>query len=154
MPVAIVMSQEGAIPALLMEDTADALVKALAGLAEAPALEGEDAARIWLQGLPAPSGWFNTPAEASAHVKRIHQPAPILSGRTVQEAREALGMSRAAFASALGIGGNDNTRHKSIFEIENESLNRSSGRPRILNPNAVERLKALMAQNQLELATK
>lgn len=154
MPVAIIMPQEGAIPALLMEDTAIDLVKALAGLSEAPPLEGEDAARIWIQGLPAPSGWFNTLAEASAHVKRIHQPPPILSGRAVQEAREALGMSRAVFASALGMGGNDNTRHKSIFDIENEALNKSSGKPRILNPSAVARLKALMAENQLKIATK
>jgi len=109
---------------------------------------------LWLQVLPAPSGWFGTADEARAHVKRTHQAAPILPDKIVQDAREQLGLSRAAFASRLDKGGNDNTRHKSIFEIETEALNKSSGRARILNPNAVERLKALMAEYELDLAAK
>lgn len=153
MPVAIVMSQEGAIPAIIMQDTATDLVKDLAGLVEAPALQDENAARIWLQSMPAPSGWFNTVEEARAHVQRIHQAANPLPGALIQEARKALNMGRAEFATALGYGGNDNTRHKAIFEIENDAINKSSGRPRVLNPNAIERLKALMAEHGLDIAT-
>lgn len=154
MPVAIVMSENEAIPAILSEATAADLVGALAGLKEAPSLGSEEAAREWLQGLPAPSGWFATVEEARAHVKRIHQPVPVLPGAVIQAAREALGLTRAEFASKLGIGGNPNTRHKTIFDIENEAINNSSGKPRVLNPNATERLKALMAESQLEITTK
>jgi len=138
-----------------MEETAAALIARKQVLTESPALQNEDTARLWLQELPAPSGWFSTADEARAHVKRTHQAAPILPGKMVQDAREQLGLSRALFASRLGMGGNDNTRHKSFFfEIETEALNKSSGRPRVLNPNAVERLKALIAEHGLDLATK
>lgn len=149
MPIAIVISAHGAIPAVIEEKTEKGLLKRLADLTEAPALTDADSAREWLQTLPMPSGWFATQAEAMAHVERMQQPTPILPGATVKAAREALQMSRASFAAKLGIGGNDNTRHKAIFEIENESLNKSSGRPRVLNPDATRRLQALLAQHRL-----
>lgn len=151
MPIAIVMSLQNAIPAILAEDTAQELVARLQGLQEAPELADEAAARIWLQSLPAPSGWFVSIEEAKAHVKRYHEAVPIIPGATIREAREALGMPRDAFAEALGIGGNPNTRHKTIFDIEREAINKSSGKPRVLNPSAVKRLQALMAERGLDL---
>ncbi|MGH1415362.1 MAG: hypothetical protein ACRBB0_17875 [Pelagimonas sp.] len=149
MPIAIVMSQSGAIPAIIAEDTTADLVAALTALADAPDLANEGAARLWLQSLPQPSGWFKTAEEARAHVQRMKEDVPILPGAEIAAAREALGLGRAQFASALGMGGNDNTRHKAIFDIENEAINKSSGRPRVLNPNATLRLRALMAENGL-----
>jgi hypothetical protein len=74
----------------------------------------------------------------------------MLAGATVATARKALGMGRAQFATALGMGGNDNTRHKSIHDIEIEAINKSSGRRRVLNPAAVGRLQALLAEKGLE----
>ncbi|MFS4580347.1 hypothetical protein [Phaeobacter sp. C3_T13_0] len=154
MPVAIVMSQKGAIPAIIMQDTAAKLVEALAALVEAPVLKDEDAARIWLQGMPAPSGWFKTVEEARAHVKRMHNSVPTMYGDVVKDARKSLGLSCADFAAALGYNGNHNTRGKTMNDIEHGKLNKSSGRPLTLNPHAVERLKALMAEHGLDLATK
>lgn len=149
MPVAIIVSENDAIPAIFAEDTSRALLDALKRLSEAPALKTEHEARLWLQSLPAPSGWFGSTQEAKLHVQRIHQDVPILPGAEVARARQALGLGRAEFAKKLGIGGNDNTRHKTIFDIEREAINKSSGKPRVLNPNAVQRLKALMAENGL-----
>jgi hypothetical protein len=150
MPIAIVLSTQGAVPAILAEDTAEDLVARLAALKEAPEFKDQAEARLWLQGLPAPSGWFHTVEEAKAHVQRMQEPAPMLAGATVATARKALGMGRAQFATALGMGGNDNTRHKSIHDIEIEAINKSSGRRRVLNPAAVGRLQALLAEKGLE----
>lgn len=150
MPVAIVMSQAGAIPAVLMENTVAELVERLQGLQEAPDLKNADQARQWLQELPAPSGWFNTPKEARAHVRRIHQDVPSLPGEEIRAAREALGLTREDFATRLGYGGNKNTRHKLIFEIENEATDRKSGKLRVMNASATLRLRALMAEHGLE----
>lgn len=41
-----------------------------------------------------------------------------MEGAELRSIREALGMTRAEFAEALGFKGNDNTRHKQIFEME------------------------------------
>ena len=70
MPIAIAFSTTGAIPGVIYEDTSEALVRALRKLKEAPALETEEDARLWLQSLPAPSGWFASTREAKAHLKR------------------------------------------------------------------------------------
>ncbi|MBT3142926.1 hypothetical protein KL867_17795 [Ruegeria litorea] len=150
MPVAIVMSNHGAIPAVLMEDTAAALIKRLQSLEGTPELKTDDQARQWLQEQPHPSGWFSTPSEARAHVKRTHEATPVLSGEEVSTARKALGMSREEFATALGYGGNSNTRHKLIFEIENEATDRKSKKLRIMNASATLRLRSLMAEHGLD----
>ena len=59
-------------------------------------------------------------------------------------------LNRAEFAETLGYDGNTKTRHKTILEIENESLNKATGRPRVLNPIAVRRLQALVAEHGLD----
>ncbi|WP_406644712.1 hypothetical protein QEZ52_12625 [Aliisedimentitalea scapharcae] len=96
MPIAIVTSLLHPIPAILAEDTGRGLIARLQGLHKAPELTDEHSARIWLQSLPAPSGWFVSIEEAKAHVKRCHQGAPTIPGATIREAREALGMARDA----------------------------------------------------------
>lgn len=149
MPVAIIMSMQNRVPAIIQEDTALALVERLNTLEEANNLNGIHEAQEWLQTLPWPSGWFDTAKAAHDHVQRAHQGVEILSGEFIRKAREKLGMSRAAFADAIGMGGNANTRHKQIHEIENEKINPSSGRPRVLNPNATLRLRALLAEHEL-----
>lgn len=149
MPVAIVISRGDIIPAILYEESVVALVARLQSLAEAPALRSEQEARIWLQSLPEPSGWYDTPEEAKAHVVRLKQDAPILPGATVEKARKALGLSRFKFGEALGMGGNQNTINKSIAEIEGEALHKTTGKTRVLNPIATRRLFALLAEEGL-----
>ncbi|EBA18416.1 hypothetical protein RSK20926_11874 [Roseobacter sp. SK209-2-6] len=151
MPIAIIISHEDIAPAILQEDKAADLLKAINALTVTPDLGNEDSARLWLQEQPAPSGWFNTLEEAQAHVRRCHNPVPILPGKVIQRTREAMGMTRAEFARALGIGKTDKNRHTEIFNIEIEKINKSSGRPRVLNPKATERLMALAAEHGLNL---
>ncbi len=149
MPVAIVVSEGNAIPAIFAEDTERALLEALRDIDRAPELKSANAAREWLQALPQPSGWFATAAEASAHVQRIHRPVPAPTGQEVRTARESLGMSRAEFATALGFGGNDNTRHKLVHDIEVEAVDRKSGKQRILNAQATLRMRALVSEAKI-----
>lgn len=150
MPVAILLSDQGVVPAVMYEDSAEALVARLAGLPGAPALTSEQEARLWLQSHPEPSGWFCEINEAAAHVRRFKEDAPILSGAKVKAARDALGLSRFAFGQAIGMGGNQNTVNKSIAEIETEAEHRTTGKKRVLNPSATRRLIALLAEKRLE----
>ncbi|WP_299686650.1 hypothetical protein [uncultured Tateyamaria sp.] len=150
MPVAIVMSNGSAIPAVLSENTESALLDALRNLSDAPALKTAHEARQWLQSLPAPSGWFGSPTEARAHVQRMHEPVPAPSGDEVRHARESLSMSRADFATALGFGGNTNTRHKLMHDIEVEAVDRKSGRQRVLNAQATMRMRALLSDASID----
>lgn len=152
MPIALVFTKGGAIPAVLQEDTADALVKALGGLQEAPALKNEEEARIWLQQLPMPSGWFASIEEARAHLKRWKEETPPLTKEEVQEARKNLGMSQTEFATAIGIGGNPDTRRRFITAVEKGEIQPKTSAPRTLSIDATRRLRALMAENGLNFS--
>ena len=142
MPIAIIIAPDNIVPAIVAEETPAALVTRLRGFVFAPGLPDEQAARLWLQTLPEPSGWFADVAEARAHLARAASGAQDMTGSEVAEAREVLGLTRAELASAIGFGGNDNTRHKHIWEVE-------TGQRR-LNPDATRRLRALVAQRVAE----
>ncbi|MEP3778559.1 MAG: helix-turn-helix transcriptional regulator [Shimia thalassica] len=66
----------------------------------------------------------------------------LFSGKAVSEARDALSMSRADFAEAIGYAGNPNTRHKTIWEIEKGEKS--------LRPDAVRALRALLADRSID----
>jgi DNA-binding transcriptional regulator YiaG len=117
MPVAIAVFDDGTIPAILAEDDAGALVRALRALRPAPSLSDEAAARLWLAGLPPPSGWFADSAEARAHLAAIRA-EEAMPPAELAAIRAALGLTRAAFGAAIGYQGNDNTRHKQVWEME------------------------------------
>lgn len=69
MPVAIVMFPESTIPAVLHEDSGPDLIERLDRMANTPSPLHEDAARLWLLSLPAPSGWFNSIGAARLHIE-------------------------------------------------------------------------------------
>lgn len=117
MPVAIAVFDDGTIPAVLSRDDAGALVRALHALRPAPVLPDEGAARRWLAGLPPPSGWFEDAAEARAHLARLRADEAMPPAE-LAAIRGTLGLSRAAFGAAIGYQGNDNTRHKQVWEME------------------------------------
>lgn len=141
MPVAIVMSKSDVIPAILSQDAPEKLLAAINALTESPALQTEADARNWLNTLPMPSGWYATPEDALTAARRLRQ-SERLGGAVVAEARAALGLSRADFAEAIGYGGNSNTRHKTIFEVE-KGL-------KTLSDAASRALRALMAEHGLD----
>lgn len=118
MPVAIVVLDDGTIPAIYVEKTDALLAARLATLNAAEEIEDPRTARLWLSSLPEPSGWFENVEEAKAFVARTRRPST-MEGAELRKIREALGMTRAEFAEALGFKGNENTRHKQIFEMEN-----------------------------------
>jgi len=144
MPIAIVMSENGTIPAVLAQSTAEALISALRCLEAAPALETAQDARNWLLRLPEPSGWYDTPEEAHARLDQMRQ-GPDFAPDEIKAARKALGLSQAEFASALGYGGNDNTRKGITFDME-------KGKRR-MNPEACRQLRRLLAAGGLRNAT-
>ena len=135
--VAIVVSKGDTVPAIFCEETLAALLARLNTLKAAPSMSGVGEARKWLAPLPAPSGWFLSMDEAHAFVDRMKRSQDV-TATEVQNARELLGLSRAAFATRIGFGGNDNTRHKTIFEIEN-------GKKR-LNSERTRELRAVLAE--------
>ncbi|MFC0159559.1 hypothetical protein [Mameliella alba] len=137
MSVAIVLSAEGQLPDLFVEDTTEMLLARLQGLAEAPAISDIHAARLWLTGLPEPSGWFNTVPEALAYTERLKRQARA-GAEEVATARQTLRLSRADFAACLGIGGNPNTRHKFNFEVENGQKKLSAPATRIMHALLIE----------------
>lgn len=142
MPIAIVLSETDVIPAILVEADAHQLVAQLRALRATPAtVTDEETARVWLQTLPEPSGWFTGMAEANAHLDRMAR-EPDMTPAEIAAARESLGLTRVALAEAVGIGGNDNTRHKRMWEIE-------QGQAR-LNPTATRRLRALLARKAIQ----
>ena len=151
MPIAIVFSNNGAIPAVLQENSSKALVEALNGLAEAPALNNEEAARVWLKSLAMPSGWFASIAEARAELDRWKEETPPLTKDQVKDARLALGLSQAAFAVAIGIGGNPDTQRRFITAVEKGEIQKKSGTARVLSVDATRRLRALMAEKDLKI---
>ena len=149
MPVAIVISRNDVIPALHFETSVVALVQRLQSHVEAPELASEQDARLWLLSLPQPSGWFETIAEAKAYAERLKESVPILSGETVRAARLALGFGPAEFAEQLGYGGSQNTRNKSIWQIETSQVDKKSGKLRVLNAEATRRLRGLLAEKAI-----
>lgn len=138
MPVAIALLPGGIIPGIFADDSADALLATLRGLTGAPALPDVAAARAWLLTLAEPSGWFDTLAEAHAHLDRLQADDPPMTAADVRHAREVLDLGRADFADAIGFVGNQNTRNKTIWEIENGQ--------KVLGPKPTRRLRALLAQ--------
>lgn len=151
MPIAIVFSANGAIPAVLQEDNSKALVAALNGLAEAPELTNEEAARVWLKSLAMPSGWFASVAEARAELARWKEETPPLTKEQVKAARNALGMSQAAFADAIGIGGKTETQRRFLTAVEKGEIQAKTGTVRVLGVDATRRLRALMAEKGLNI---
>jgi len=142
MPVIIII-REDVIPAILMEETESKMLNALNGLADTPHLASIQDAKEWLAQFQQPSGWYDSPALAKAEIARLKD-GERLSGVFVREARELLGLSRAAFATAIGYGGNDNTRHKTMFQVE--------GGEKSLSPQASRILRGLLAKKSLKEA--
>ncbi len=68
MPVAIVMHCKNTIPAVLHDVSDDQLLHRLQEFSDAPHDLVEETARLWLLSLPAPSGWFNSIADARSHI--------------------------------------------------------------------------------------
>lgn len=69
MPIAIVMLPDHPVPAILHEDSDIDLANRVGHLSAAPCTLREDAARLWLLSLPAPSGWFNSIGDARTHIE-------------------------------------------------------------------------------------
>lgn len=145
MPVAIVISDDGAIPAILMEKSDALLVERLSTLQGAPELHGPADARKWLFGLPEPSGWFASVDEAHAYLDRVRKPPSDMTGAEMKQIRTGLGMTRAEFAAALGFGGSDSTKHNHVFKME-------SGSKPIMQERA-RAARALAAGRELDAAT-
>jgi DNA-binding XRE family transcriptional regulator len=141
MPIAIAIGPGGIIPAILQQDRADNLLAQLRGMVFAPTLADVDAARVWLTSQPEPSGWYETAAEVQAVLARMQRESD-MTPEQIAEARTRLGMSRADLALAIGIGGNSNTRHKRIFDIE-------AGKG-LLNPSATRALRALLVAQEMQ----
>lgn len=142
MPIAIVFTGADVVPGIFKRDTDADLLKDLANIKGAPALQDVGAAKQWLVTLPEPSGWFDTTTEALAHTERLKDEARA-GGEEVKAARAALGgMGRAKFAELVGIGGNDGTRHKFIYEVE-------TGKKQ-LSVSATRQMRAVLAQAGLE----
>lgn len=141
MPIAIALLPGGIIPGIFADDSTDRLLATLRGLVGAPALPDVAAARAWLLTLPEPSGWFDTAAEANAHLDRLQADDQPMTGPEVARAREALNLGRAEFGEAIGFTGNPNTRNKTIWEIETGQ--------KVLGPKPSRKLRALLAQRQM-----
>lgn len=117
MPIAIVVQSDGTIPAVIQEPTEQRLLDQLRWIARAHALGSISDAREWLAALPPPSGWFLSLAEAQAHVARF-QRDEVMPPAELAAIRAQVGMTRVAFAKAIGYTGNDNTCHKQVWEME------------------------------------
>lgn len=146
MPIAIVLLPSGIIPGIFSDDDASRLLATLRGLSGAPVLPDVATARAWLLSLPEPSGWFDTTAEATAHLDRLQADEPPMNGADVLAAREALGLGRAEFAEAIGFVGNPNTRNKTIWQIE------TGQDGKVLGPKPARRLRAILARQGLTVA--
>lgn len=143
MPIAIVFTGADVVPGIFKRDTDAGLLMDLAGIKGAPIIADIVAAKEWLVSLPEPSGWFDTVAEALAHTERLKHEARA-GGDEVRAARDALGKSRADFATLVGVGGNDNTRHKYMFEVEKGTKQ--------LSVQATRSMRAILAQAGLNKA--
>jgi len=149
MPIAIIVFEDGTIPAILQAGNEQDLFADMRGLSAVPPLADVAAARVWLAGLKDPSGWYESPDEARAAVARMRLKEERLSGDPVAQARAALckargltTLSRAKFAGELGYNGNENTRHKLIFDVENGKKN--------LSPEASRALRSLLLEEGIE----
>ena len=140
MPIAIAIDTGGVIPVIFQCDSAADLLAKRREMVFAPDLQDVDAARAWLTSLPGPSGWYETTGEAQAVLARMQYEAD-MTPTQIAEARARLGLSRASFATAIGIGGNGNTRHKRIFWIEIGKVQ--------LNPSATRALRALLVAHDM-----
>lgn len=145
MPVAIAVLPDGIIPAIYSEKSNDQLLERLRTIKDAPKLQTVAEAQNWLATLQEPSGWFETAELAHLYTSRMRQEVQF-SGPFVAQAREALGedgkpMSRAQFGALIGIGGKDNTRHKTVFDAERDKIK--------LSKQASRQLLAVLAEKQL-----
>ncbi|KZE34116.1 hypothetical protein IMF23_04385 [Chelatococcus daeguensis] len=101
MPVAIIIA-EGVAPAVLEADSDAALLDRVAELRVTPpdAKESVAACRAWLEGLPAPSGWFATTEEAEAFRERT---ARERDAQLMRAALKHTGLSHREMTAALGL---------------------------------------------------
>lgn len=145
MKLAILFTNQNAMPSIFHAEAMSDLLDQLRAVRGAPDLPDEAAAREWLATLHEPSGLFLSMAEAKAHLARVREARSAdLTPEDVQGIRDELKMSRADFADAIGFGGNTNTRHKLIWEVEN-------GRKPITQVMA-SKIRALAAEGRLQLA--
>lgn len=140
MPIAIVFADNDIMPSIWREKTEALLLESLKDIGFAPELLDVNSAREWLTTLPEPSGWFATAQEAANYIDRLKR-ENCATAKEVSSAREKLGLSRADFAEAIGIGGNSNTRHKTIYEIEKGKF--------LLSASASRRLRARLTKHAL-----
>ena len=140
MPVAIIMSKIGNIPAVIFENEEEDLLEYLKELIESPKLANIEDARVWLASLPAPSGWFESLRLAKAATEALKVPIDATPDE-IKKARQFLSMSQTEFARALGVGGNNNTVRKIAFEWE-------KGTKR-MNEQAVKKRRAIVLERQI-----
>ena len=138
MPVAIVVLEDQ-LPAILRERTERGLLAALDQLVDAPHIESSAEAIEWLSTLAYPSGWFHSIAAAKAHIEG--NPEHTMDGTELKNIRTKIGETRANFALKLGYRGNENTRHKQIFELE------TNKKP--IMPDRADKARALVAEVEL-----
>lgn len=117
MPLAILAVSGDPDVSILNGTTVDEVLDALREIADVSGLDTPDIARRWLLTQPAPSGWYETLAEARAAVDQSRRQDP-MSADEFARIRAELGLARAQFADALGFQGSANTRHKQIWEME------------------------------------
>ncbi|WP_299349249.1 hypothetical protein [uncultured Maritalea sp.] len=145
MPVAIAVLPDGVIPAIYSEQSDDDLLARLRTVKDAPALDDISAAKTWLAKLPEPSGWFENALLAKLYTGRMREEVQF-QGDIITQAREALGfdgkpMARAQFGKLIGIGGVDNTRHKTIHDAERGKIK--------LSKQASRQMLGVLAQREL-----
>ena len=133
MPVAIVVLPE-TIPAIYSEKTESALLDRLRNLKGAHNFQTRREAVDWLRSLALPSGWFIDVDAAKTFTQQCRDETP-MTPEELATIREKVGMTRADFATALGYGGNSNTRHKHVHELE-------AGKKAIM-PEKAQRARAL-----------
>lgn len=105
MPIAVIIDPKNRhIPAILKEDTPEELVGAMRRIVTVPeSVDCVTAARVWLAGLPHPSGWFETLAEAEAYLQRGAEACEPMSGEELRKIREIMNLSQDAFGRAVGF---------------------------------------------------
>lgn len=146
MPVAIIVTDDS-IPAIIERDDDAQLLAALGALAVTPEFFDLAHARRWLAGLAAPSGYFESRADAlaaaqAAKARATAPPAPLTPER-IRDARKKVGLSRVAFGEAIGFKGNANTINKAIHQIETDAK-------KTLSKDKQAALFALMAEHELQ----
>ncbi len=143
MPIAILISDAGNIPAILQERGAALLLRRLQTLAEFPDdVNTAAAARVWLRSKAPPSGWYDSEDEAMAAIHQLRQRLTY-TGAPVRRARENLGqamgldkpLSRVHFAELLGYEGKARNNGDIIGQIERGK--RVMGREKSARLNAV-----------------